>query len=181
MLHVPQQLQPPILQQQFDYLHSDVSTPASTDDSSCSSLQLSPTPSPPPSTPPLTLSAPHRPRRHQDDNAGGSSQGSGDYFLRSSPESANPQHSLHEQLHGSWKMLQRKSSQIAADILQVPPPGWKPPKSAAAPPKPPTALQWAALAAKRELLHPPPPWFEHVGPGTSNGWGGANKNTVFTK
>jgi hypothetical protein len=102
VLHVPQQLQPPILQQQFDYLHSDVSAPMSTDNSSCSSSQPSPTLSPPP----LTQSAPHRPRRHPDYNSGSSSQGLGYYFLHSSPESTNPLHSLHEQLHGSWKTLQ---------------------------------------------------------------------------
>ncbi len=132
-------------------MQNDTSSPEPTAQSSCSSSQPSPTPSPPPSTPPATPSAPHRPRRHPDDNAGGASQSSGYYFLRSSPESVNPLHSLHEQLHGSWKTLQRKSSQIAADLLQVPPPGWKPPKDPRAPPKPPTALQRAARAAKREL------------------------------
>ena len=175
VLHVPQQLQPPILQQQFDYLQNNTTSPEPTAQSSCSSSQPSPTPSPPPSTPPATPSAPHRPRRHPDDNAGGASQSSGYYFLRSSPESVNPLHSLHEQLHGSWKTLQRKSSQIAADLLQVPPPGWKPPKDPRAPPKPPTALQRAARAAKRELLHPPPPWFEQDDPGTSKGRGGGKR------
>jgi transposase InsO family protein len=157
VLALPRQRQPPILQQQFDYLPQpqQLQQPE---------WQPPPQPeplpeSPPPPASPTMPAAPVRLRRdHLPQAETPPPQFSGGYYLRSSPESANPLHVLHEQLHESWKQMQKRSAQVSQDLLRVPPPGWKPPSSTTS--KPPSTLQRVASRIKKEVTQPPPPWFE---------------------
>jgi hypothetical protein len=179
VLALPRQRQPPILQEQFDYLPQPQQQQQP-------KWQLLPQPEPQPGSPPPPASptmsaAPVRLcRDHIRQPETLPPQFSGGYYLRSSQESANPLQALHEQLHESWKQMQKRSAQVSQDLLRVPPPGWKPPPSTTAS-KPPSTLQRIATHLKKEVTQPPPPWFEQ-GAGTSKpaGRGGPSQIKVVS-
>ena len=168
VLSVPRRQQPQVLQDEFDYL------PQPQQQQWIPPVPLSPPPaSPPAPASPPTPAAPARRRpEHVILPETPPPQFSGGYFLRSSPEASNPLPYLHEQLHESWKTLQKRTAQVSHDLLAVPPPGWKPPSTTASS-KPPNALQRVATRIKKEVTQPPPPWFEQdAGTSKPKGRGG---------
>jgi hypothetical protein len=127
--------------------------------------------SPPPGRVPQPPAAPRKPANRDDDHAphpqhandaaGASpafdvhSPGADIRWMRSSP-SSTPPYSASAPSSSGWARFKDRSREVAKDILQVPPPGWRPPGHVSKP----SAVRKVLRQVAHEITHPPPPWFE---------------------
>ncbi len=156
---------PEIIQQQFDYIVPDDIEPAP---QPIPDVQPeSPPPSPPPQTPPGTPPAPYV--------VDVTSPGATQRWMQSSTGGTPPYLQLSPPASG-WGDFMKKTRNVAADLLNVPPPGWKPPKHQPQPhrppppvPRQPSVIRRVALQIRNELLNPPQPFPQQPRPDKPTG------------
>ena len=174
----------PELLQQFDYLLPQPPQPPAEPHPQPPPPELPPIQTPPgspPRTPPASpppqrqlLQQPaaprkptnrdndHAPLQHGANDAAGASPsfdvhspGADIRWMRSSP-SSTPPYSNSPPSSSGWARFKDRSREVAKDILQVPPPGWRPPGHVSKP----SAVRKVLRQVAYEITHPPPPWFE---------------------
>jgi len=180
---------PEIIQQQLDYIVPDNAQPAP---QPIPDVQPeSPPPSPPPQTPPGTPPAPVKrlqireqlikPQLWPDPVAASpyvvdvTSPGATQRWMRSSTGGTPPYLQLSPPASG-WGDFMKKTRNVAADLLNVPPPGWRPPKQQPQPhrppppvPRQPSVIRRVASQIRNELLNPPQPFPQQPRPDKPTG------------
>jgi transposase InsO family protein len=173
---------PQLLQEQFDYL-----APGNPQPQPQPAGEQRP-PTPPPLPPPPVPAAPvkrHvarevviRPQIWPTPADGASpfmvdptSPGATSRWMRSSTASTPPYLQPSPPASG-WGDFLKKTREVAHDLLNVPPPGWKPPKPHRPPPEPPkqkSILKRTASQIRHEIMHPPQPFPPQQGPARPTG------------
>ena len=179
---------PEVIQQQFDYIVPDNVELAP---QPVPEVQPeSPPPSPPPQTPPGTPPAPIKrvqireqlikPQLWPDPVAASpyvvdvTSPSATQRWMRSST-SGTPPYLQPSPPASGWGDFVKKTRNVAADLLNVPPPGWKPPKQPQPhrPPPPvprqPSVIRRVASQIRNELLNPPQPFPQQPRPAKPTG------------